>query len=53
VTTFRELLEMRYIWREPVYMNNTRLIAELGREPHTPLDQAVAATLRGLECLSL
>jgi len=53
VTTFRELLEMRYIWREPVYMDNTRLIAELGREPHTPLDQAVAATLRGLECLSL
>jgi nucleoside-diphosphate-sugar epimerase len=53
VTTFRELLEMRFIWREPVYMDNTRLIAELGREPHTPLDQAVAATLRGLECLYL
>jgi nucleoside-diphosphate-sugar epimerase len=52
VTTFREMLEMRYIWREPVRLDNARLIAELGREPHTPLDQAVEATLRGLGCVS-
>jgi nucleoside-diphosphate-sugar epimerase len=52
VTTFLEMLEMRYDWREPVRLDSTRLIAELGREPHTPLDEAVEATLRGLGCLS-
>jgi nucleoside-diphosphate-sugar epimerase len=52
VTTFRELLEMRYLWRRPVRLNNARLVAVLGREPHTPLDEAVEATLVGLGCLS-
>jgi nucleoside-diphosphate-sugar epimerase len=52
VTTCREMLEMRYVWREPVHLDNTRLIGELGREPHTPLDEAVDATLRGLGCVS-
>ena len=47
VTTFREMLEMRYLWREPVRMDDARLIAALGQEPHTPLDQAVEATLDG------
>jgi nucleoside-diphosphate-sugar epimerase len=51
VTTFREMLEMRYVWRRPVTLDNTRLIDELGHEPHTPLDQAVEATLSGLGCL--
>jgi nucleoside-diphosphate-sugar epimerase len=50
-TTFRELLEMRYLWREPVQMDNARLSAVLGREPHTPLDAAVEATLVGLGCI--
>jgi nucleoside-diphosphate-sugar epimerase len=53
VTTFREMLEMRYLWREPVHLDNARLIAELGQEPHTPLDEAVDATLRGLGCVKL
>jgi nucleoside-diphosphate-sugar epimerase len=52
VTTLREMLEMRYVWREPVQLDNTRLIAELGREPHTPLDEAIEATLRGLGCVA-
>jgi nucleoside-diphosphate-sugar epimerase len=51
VTTFREMREMRYLWREPLRMDNTRLIAVLGREPHTPLDEAVEATLLGLGCI--
>ena len=51
VTTFREMREMRYLWREPLRMDNARLIAVLGREPHTPLDQAVEATLLGLGCV--
>jgi nucleoside-diphosphate-sugar epimerase len=50
VTTFREMLEMRYLWREPVRMDDARLIAALGQEPHTPLDQAVEATVVGLQC---
>jgi nucleoside-diphosphate-sugar epimerase len=49
--TFRELREMRYLWRTPVRMNDTRLVATLGHEPHTPLDEAVEATLIGLKCL--
>jgi nucleoside-diphosphate-sugar epimerase len=51
VVTFREMLEMRYLWREPLRMDNARLTAVLGREPHTPLDEAVEATLIGLGCI--
>ncbi len=52
VATLRELLEMRYLWREPVRMNNARLIAALSHEPHTPLDDAIEATLTGLGCIA-
>lgn len=45
------MMEMRYQWRQPLRMDNTRLVGVLGAEPHTPLDEAVAATLRGLGCL--
>jgi nucleoside-diphosphate-sugar epimerase len=51
VTTLRELMEMRYLWRESLALDNARLVAELGREPHTPLDEAVEATLMGLGCI--
>ncbi|NTZ06078.1 NAD-dependent epimerase/dehydratase family protein [Burkholderia metallica] len=51
VTTLRELLEMRYLWREPIRMDNARVTAVLGHEPVTPLDTAVEATLAGLGCL--
>ncbi|MCI2244362.1 NAD-dependent epimerase/dehydratase family protein [Xanthomonas sp. PPL568] len=47
----RELHEMRPLWRQPLRMRNTRLLELLGEEPHTPLDAAVEATLRGLSCL--
>jgi nucleoside-diphosphate-sugar epimerase len=50
VATLREMREMRYLWREPLRMTNDRLVAVLGREPHTPLDEAVEATLLGLGC---
>jgi nucleoside-diphosphate-sugar epimerase len=52
VPLFRELLEMRYLWKEPLRMDNTKLTAALGAEPHTPLDEAVRETLIGLGCLS-
>ncbi|AXJ96739.1 hypothetical protein DM480_00230 [Sphingomonas sp. FARSPH] len=50
-TTPRELMEMRYLWQQPVRLANDRLVAELGEEPHTPLDEAVRVTLAGLGCL--
>jgi nucleoside-diphosphate-sugar epimerase len=53
VTTFREMREMRYLWREPLRMDNARLTAALGQEPHTPLDEAVEATLVGLGCFTV
>lgn len=51
VTTLREMQEMRYLWRQPLRMDNARLVQTLGGEPHTPLDEAVRATLAGLGCL--
>jgi nucleoside-diphosphate-sugar epimerase len=53
VPLFRGLREMRYLWQVPVRMTNARLVAKLGREPHTPLDEAVRATLAGLKCLPI
>jgi len=50
VATFREMREVRYMWREPIRMTNARLVAFLGGEPHTSLDDAIDATLRGLGC---
>jgi nucleoside-diphosphate-sugar epimerase len=52
VTLFREMQEMRYLWKTPVHMRNDRLVAVLGSEPHTPLDVAVRDTLVGLGCLT-
>lgn len=51
LTFFREVREMRYLWREPLQLDNGYLRAALGEEPHTPLDEAVRATLVGLGCL--
>jgi nucleoside-diphosphate-sugar epimerase len=51
VPLLREMHEMRYLWQQPVRLDNRRLVAELGAEPSTPLDDAVRETLRGLRCL--
>ena len=51
VTTLKEMREMRYLWQRPVRMDNARLVAALGHEPHTPLDAAVEASLQGMGCL--
>ena len=47
----RELIEMRYLWRLPLRLDNAKLVARLGAEPHTLLDQAVAAVLKGMGAL--
>ncbi len=51
VEMFRELLEMRYLWRQPIGLSNVKLVAFLGEEPHTPLDAAVRTTLSDMGCL--
>ncbi|MDN2708560.1 NAD(P)H-binding protein [Janthinobacterium sp. SUN118] len=48
VTTLREMREMRYLWQTPLQMDNARLLAVLGQEAHTPLAEAVRATLEGM-----
>lgn len=49
--TLREMQEMRYLWNTPVLLDNARLVARLGEEPHTPLVDALRASLVGLGCL--
>ncbi len=51
VETLREMLEMRYLWKKPLRLDNTKLVAFLGTEPHTPLDQALHVAMTGLGCL--
>jgi hypothetical protein len=34
-----------------VRLDNAKLVAFLGSEPHTPIDEAVRSTLEGLGCL--
>ena len=48
VATLREMREMRYLWQTPLSMDNARLLAVLGQEPHTPFDEAVRASLEGM-----
>ncbi|WP_062119886.1 NAD(P)H-binding protein [Aureimonas sp. AU40] len=44
----REVVEVSAFWRHPVRLDNARLLALLGEEPHTPLDTAVAAALQDM-----
>ena len=44
----RELAELEYLWRLPHRISGDKLRATIGQEPHTPLPEAVAATLRNL-----
>ena len=43
--TLRELIEMRYLQEKPIGLDNAKLLAFLGAEPHTPLDTAVRGAL--------
>lgn len=48
VPSWAALLEMRYLWDTPHQLDNTRLLQLIGREPRTPLDQAVRQSLADL-----
>ena len=51
VPLMKELREMRYLWNVPLQMRNDKLVAVLGEEPHTPIDEAMKASLMGIGCL--
>ena len=46
--TLAALAEMLYLWRTPHRLDNTRLRALIGEEPHTPFEQAVRQALADL-----
>ncbi|MBD8906238.1 NAD(P)H-binding protein [Methylorubrum zatmanii] len=48
VPFLRELFEMRGLWHTPLRPDNTALVALLGHEPHTPLDEAVTRSIAAL-----
>lgn len=50
--TMRELCKMRYLWREPVQLDDSKLKAFLGTDLYTPIDQAVRASLIGAGCIA-
>lgn len=52
VPMFREIWEMRYLWQHDAALDNTRLRALIGEEPHTPLPEAVRRSLEELGCLN-
>lgn len=51
VRLFRELSEMRYLWSKPLRLDNSKLLAFLGAEPHTEIDTALKQTLKQLKCI--
>jgi nucleoside-diphosphate-sugar epimerase len=52
VQLFRELAEMRYLWKTEIALDGARLRALLGDAmPATPLMEAIGASLAGLGCL--
>jgi len=48
--TMKEMVEMRPFWEHPVRLDNQDLVAAIGAEPHTPLDIAMATSLKALGC---
>jgi len=49
--TLREAIEMRYLWRVPMRLDNRKLVSLIGAEPHTPLESAVRESLEALGCV--
>jgi len=47
----KEMREMQYLWEQPLELNNAKLLARIGVEPHTPLVDALRTTLMGIGCL--
>jgi nucleoside-diphosphate-sugar epimerase len=52
VPTWAALLEMRYLWDTPHRLDNDKLMALIGSEPHTPLPLAAQQALADLGLLA-
>jgi nucleoside-diphosphate-sugar epimerase len=50
--TMRELYATRPLWQTSIRLDGTKLVRFLGDPPHTPLETAVDATLRGMGCIA-
>jgi len=48
VPVFRELADISYLWSTPHAIDGARLAEIIGDLPHTPLDQAISASLTAL-----
>jgi nucleoside-diphosphate-sugar epimerase len=46
---WRELWRMRYLWHEEHHLSGKKLRAAIGEIPHTPLDEALRATLHAMQ----
>lgn len=49
--TLREVIKMRSYWRHPARLDNASLVAVLGEEPRTPIDEAILESLAEAGCL--
>ncbi|MGH6989449.1 MAG: NAD-dependent epimerase/dehydratase family protein [Stellaceae bacterium] len=47
----RGVWEMRYLWREPLQLDNGKLVGLIGPEPHTPIEDALRQTLEAIGAL--
>ena len=47
----KEAIEIEPVWRHPMRLDNTRLLALLGQEPRTPLAVAMEQSLADMDCL--
>ena len=45
----REVLDMRWLWQQPIRLDNGKLRALLGQEPHTPWRDALRTTLAAVQ----
>ena len=51
--TWAALMEMKYLWDVPHALDNTKLVALLGAEPHTPLCLAAQTALADLGLMTV
>ena len=51
-TLFREMREMRYLWEQPLRLDNRHLLEVLGTEPRTPLNRLCVPRYTGSKCLT-
>ncbi|MFC4527949.1 NAD(P)H-binding protein [Dyella halodurans] len=50
--TMRELCKMRYLWRQPIRLDDAKLRAFLGDDLYTPLEEAMGRALVGAGCMA-